>query len=187
MTAIPPISSAALQIMQQFQSPSPSADDKPLVGEDLVATAHGRSLVASDAEARVSESVFSVNHLDPTQMKIELMERVGKKFGIEMDDFDDQASYGRAIQREIEQIRQQPGGDLALADIEKELGLDKLGLSIDTLINAIIEPGSADGDKLDAALEKQIVEDAREGFDEDDSLPGRPVAFNDLGIYGRSA
>jgi hypothetical protein len=49
--------------------------------------------------------------------------------------------------------RQSPS---AIAEIEKQLGLDQVGVSLDTLVNAIIDPQGSDGDKLDAALKNHL-------------------------------
>src|SRR5262245_32562630 len=46
------------------------------------------------AQARISESMFSVNNMDPTAMKVRLIERVGKEFGIERGDCESLHSYG---------------------------------------------------------------------------------------------
>jgi hypothetical protein len=180
MTAIHSVNSAALQIMRQFQPSPATADGKATPVDSMVAAANGVRVETADADGGSADSVFSPNHLDPTQMKIRLMERVGDEFGIDMDDFDDQASYGLAIQKAVSEIRAEPGGHLVLAEIEKSLGLDELGLSIDEMINAIIDPGSSDGDKLDAALEEKAGNQTDGGETSSGS-----VTLSDIGIYSR--
>ena len=61
----------------------------------------------------------------------------------------------------VGQLKLAPNAQLVIAGIEKEIGLDKLGVSLDTVINAIIDPMGKDNDKLNAALEKKI------GMDDD--------------------
>lgn len=56
----------------------------------------------------------------------------------------------------VGQLKLAPNAQLVIAGIEKEIGLDKLGVSLDTVINAIIDPMGKDNDKLNAALEKKI-------------------------------
>ena len=175
MTSISSINSAALQIMRQYQPSSPSAGDGTSVGNNIVAAANGMGVHTADARAKVSESIFSVNHLDVTKMKLDLMEKVGKAFGIDRDEYDSQASYGFAIRHAVSQIKQQPDGFQILAKIEKDLGLDKLGLSIDEMVNAIIDPGGSDGDKLDAALKEQIGEDKSGESNDGRNTPGTAV------------
>lgn len=184
MTSISSINSSALQIMRQYQPSSASVADSTSVGNDIVATANGAGDPFRDARAAASESVFSVNHLDITKIKLDLMEKVGEAFGIRMDDYDNQASYGSAIRKAVSEIKKQPDGHLVLAGIEKDLGLDKLGMSIDSMINAIIDPQGDDGDKLDAALKRQAGED---GQTQDAAPVLASVTLDDTGIYGPSA
>lgn len=64
----------------------------------------------------------------------------------------------------------------ALVEIENKLGLDKLGVSLDTVVNAMIDPGGDDGDKLDAALRRRLGEAGK-----DHSALAR---LDELGRYG---
>lgn len=184
MPSISSINSSALQIMRQYRPSSPAVGDTISGGNDIVATANGVGDPFRDARAAASESVFSVNHVDVTKMKLDLMEKVGEAFGIKMDDYDSQASYGSAIRRVVSEIKKQDDGSLVLAGIEKDLGLDKLGMSIDSMINAIIDPQGNDGEKLDAALKRQAGEDGRT---QGAASVLASITLDDTGIYGPSA
>lgn len=183
MTLIASVNSAALQILRQDRQ-IPELNDKPvLAGEDLVAIANGFEKTNEQTKERLASDIFSVSHIDSTQMKVRLMERLGDAFGLNQADYDSAASYGAAIRFTVSQMRDHPEGQQALARIEKNLGLDELGISIDTLVNAIIDPQGNDGDKLDAALKKQTGEDAGAAGKPDAQSVLATVRFDEIGLY----
>ncbi|TIT70995.1 MAG: hypothetical protein E5W56_22360, partial [Mesorhizobium sp.] len=63
-------------------------------------------------------------------------------------------SYGSAVKNAVEALKRQSPS--AIAEIERQLGLDQLGISLDTLVNAIVDPTGGDRDRLDAAPEKHL-------------------------------
>lgn len=185
MASIPPVSSGALQILRQDRSSL--VDDRKPAATDIAATANGISTHFRNAQAAASESVFSANHVDITEMKMQLIEKTGKAFGIERDDYDNQGDFGRAIKAVVSEIRQMENGDRVLAGIAKDLGLDELGISIDTLVGAIIDPGGNDDKKLDEALREATGKDARDARKGDGAAGGLSVLVDELGLYGPSA
>jgi hypothetical protein len=185
MTSIPPVHSGALQILRQDRSTS--ADDKKPAAADIAATANGISTQFRNAQAAAAESVFSVNHVDITEMKMQLIEKTGKAFGIERGDFDNQAEFGKAIKAVVSQIRRMENGGQMLAGIAKDLGLDDLGISIDTMIGAIVDPGGRDDKKLDEALKEETGEDVLDAAKDGSAARGLSVIVDDLGLYGPSA
>lgn len=121
-------------------------------------------------------SMLSVNSLNVTATKIRLMERAGKEFAIDQADYESVFSYGSAVKNAVEALKQQSPS--AIAGIERQLGLDQLGISLDTLVNAIVDPQGSDGDRLDAVLEKQVGD---AGKDEGNAASIRP---DEIGLYG---
>ena len=182
MTSIPPVNSGALQILR-LDRPS-FADDRKPAATDIAATANGISTQFRNAQAAASESVFSVNHVDITEMKIQLIEKTGKAFGIERDDYDNRGDFGKAIKAAISEIRRMENGDRILEGIAKDLGLDELGISIDTLVGAIIDPGGKDDKKLDEALREATGQDVLDAAKNGSTAGGLSVLVDDLGIYG---
>lgn len=185
MTSILPASTGALQILRQVRPPSAN-EEKP-AANDIAATANGISTHFRNAEAAASESVFSANHVDVTEMKMRLIEKAGKAFGVDRDDYATQGEYGKAIRAVVSQIRRMADGDRILAGIARDLGLDDLGISIDTLVGAIIDPGGDDDKKLDKALREAAGEDLLEPGKDDAAARNLSVFIDDLGIYGPSA
>jgi hypothetical protein len=145
-----PVSSAniALQILQQ---------------SDAVGRAQNPGAVGQASQPTPSPRTdwFGVNSQSLTQLKVDLYRRVGEALGIDQSDYDSPRDYGMALQRAIGQLKLSPNAQLVIAGIEKEVGLDKLGVSLDTVVSAITDPSGTDDDKLDAALEKRFgVDDA---------------------------
>lgn len=164
-----------------------SAGKTASAGPDLIAMANGVSGLDADEaggqpaqlRAKFSDSMFSVNSLDSNKLKIDLFDRVGKVFKLDRAGFDSSNSYASAVKQAIAAIRSQAGGAQTIAMIEKSLGLDKLGVSLETVVNAMSDPGGDADDRLDAALRKQTGEAA-------DARPGAvqaEIRLDELGIY----
>lgn len=173
MTFISQSSTSLLSLLQRSQiaSPGPSRDT------DIVAIMNGTRNVHEDGQPAASSSLFDRQALDVNEMKVNLIDRLGKALGVSRDDYDNQSSFGTALKAAIAKLRRDPGGATIIAAIEKRLGLDKLGISMDTLLNAVIDPGSEDARRLDGALRAQAGEMARDEAFELDEIgiyrPGR--------------
>ncbi|UVK46274.1 hypothetical protein BPNPMPFG_001898 [Mesorhizobium sp. AR07] len=179
MSSVFPVNTTALLILQQ---PSPLARS---VGDSLADTGGVSGLAGTGAgspltlaQVKISD-MFSVNRVDPTAEKVRLIERLGEEFGIRQSDYTSMVAYGADIRRAVEALIAKPGSSLVILQIEKRLGLDKLGISLDELVNATIDPNGHDGKKLDAALKKQVGDGGKsEGF-------SGPLQFDEIGLYGR--
>lgn len=113
-----------------------------------------------------ADDLFSVNAQNLNKVKVDIYKRVGEALGVRESDYESFHAYGTALQQAVGQLKLAPNAQMVIAGIEKDIGLDKLGLSLDTVVNAIVDPTGDDNDKLDAALQKQIGTD-------DDGLYGR--------------
>lgn len=129
------------------------------------------------ASYRTGQSLFDLSVPDPTAMKVRLMERLGEEFGFDMDDFSSREAYGRAIRKAVDDLKA-AGGFSELKRIEKELGLDELGITLDTLVNAIVQPGGDADEAVDAALRSEL------GQDEQGRDIARMFQQDEIGRYG---
>ncbi|WP_137933945.1 hypothetical protein [Mesorhizobium comanense] len=175
---IAPVNSSALLILQQPRSPGGTADDGStgILGVSGFAGASAGSPF-TQARAKISDAMFSVNNVDATEMKVKLIERLGEQFGIKRSDYKSMTQYGADIKRAVDALKAKPDSALAIARIEKELGLDKLGVTLDDLVNAAVDPDGKGSEKLDAALKKQAG-DANKGT-------AGPLHQDEIGIYSR--
>jgi hypothetical protein len=182
------VMTAAVQILQQANA-NTSSDERQQPSTAVLSIANGVAApgvgAQSKARAKLSEALFDQSVPTVIQKKIELMRRVGDEFGLKVEDFESASKFGAAIREKIGQIKLQPGGALALAAIEKKVGLDKLGISLEDFVDAMMDPKGSDAEKLDAALTKSLGDDAAE--DTAGSPRDRVAALqrDDLGLYGR--
>ncbi|MBZ9848892.1 hypothetical protein LB565_12960 [Mesorhizobium sp. CA14] len=126
------------------------------------------------AEPAAPASKFRLDNLNITATKVRLMERAGKEFGVDQTDYESVSSYGAAIKNAVEALKRQSPS--AIAEIERQLGLDQLGVSLDTLVDAIVDPRGSDSERLDAALKQHAG-----GPGEGDAASIQP---DELGLYG---
>lgn len=186
MVSTSSVNATALLVLQQSAPLPTSRIQTGTGGNSLLAVANGVSSSGhvNKARGKIAEALFDRTTPDVTEMKVHLMKRLGEKFGLSMDDFDSPRAYGAAIREAIGHLKQQPGGSLALAEMEKDLGLDKLGISLDTVVDAIINPGRESDQKLDAALREQLGKDAGD-HRASDARKGIPKLQADgIGLYG---
>lgn len=176
MSSPPALNNAALPILPQ---PRPAPPPRS-VAHVVVASPNrgagpdgsGAGAPVTRAQPEISRSMFSVDSLNVTAMKVRLMERAGNEFGIDQGDYESVTSYGSAVGKAVEALKRQTPA--AIVEIERQLGLDQLGIALDMLVNAITDPH--DSDRLDAALETHLGKTAS---DEATSL--QP---DEIGLYG---
>jgi hypothetical protein len=184
MTTTGPLNSAALLILQQASALPSSKDEDPPAASVVLATANGVAVPSvSDAQSQAKAKIsgaFMDSPIDIQQMKFNLFQRLGEELGVKMDDFEDPGDYGSALRGVIGKMRAAPEGAMALAALEKKLGLDKLGIGIDDLVDAISSPDGEGGKKLDAALRAQTGEDAKDAA----KSVIATIQTDETGLYG---
>lgn len=169
---------AALLILQSTQQANIQSDQEK-VEPDLVAVANGAKVSSQTqpdpSASKISDTIFSVNHVDAQSMKLDLYRKTGEALGVDQDDFEDIGEYADALRQAVGKLKIE---GKSLRPIEKELGLDKLGISLEDLIDSMTQPNSDVTKKLETAL-------AREAglAEEDDTAKALTVISSDIGIY----
>lgn len=110
----------------------------------------GASEEAKRAKDKIATALFGSGSADPEKLKIDLIERLGKKLGIDTD----AAKSGYRLGKAMEDVLK----DMTSTDISKlseEIGLNDLGVTMETLVNAIKNPYADDSKRLKEALLKQ--------------------------------
>lgn len=102
------------------------------------------------ATEKLNEHFFNRNVVDVNELKVNLIQKLGKQLGIEKEDGQSGFSYGRQLENAITQLDSQQ-----LFALNKALGLFELGVSLDDLVKAIKNPYGEEDDKLETALEEQ--------------------------------
>ncbi|RWF15536.1 MAG: hypothetical protein EOS44_34220, partial [Mesorhizobium sp.] len=111
--------STALVILQPQRLPPPA---RPAASIDSVAGPAASPVM----QPAVSASKFSLDGLNITATKVRLMQQAGKEFGVDQTDYESVSSYGSAIKSAVEALKRQSPS--AVAKIERQLGLDQLGV-----------------------------------------------------------
>lgn len=193
MSVLSPLHSSAVAILQNAVRPHAAAGGRETApGPGLVAVANGvqdagvSAGATQQAKAKVSEALFKPNSPSVTEMKLHLMKRLGEEFGIKLEDHDSHASFGRAIRSAIDDIRWSPSGVLKLAAVEKKLGFDELGFSLDTFVNAIIDSEGSDAKRVDAAIREHLGQAEADSDDAEDARRALKalLRFDESGLYG---
>ncbi|EJJ29010.1 hypothetical protein [Rhizobium sp. CF142] len=165
MTSISSTNEAALLILQQSVSPIQFTDAKKTDGDNLVVIANdqpvkqasGMSPQPTAAQSKISESLFSVNDRSVTQMKLDLIDRAGAALGVKKSNYTSMDEFVAATKKAFLDLRSKPDGAQAIAKIERDLGLDKLGITLEDLLDSADDPDK--NDKVTQALKKQLIED----------------------------
>lgn len=171
MTPVSNTNTAALRIVEQIANRTETEKVQPH-GETsvMIAAANGLDVETDSpdpshrARLKIDESVFSVQHIDITERKMKLFEDVGEALGISEDGYDTPLAYATALRIEVNAILEDEDGRgwQIIREIEKELGLDDLGMTLDEVISAIANPDGASDRKLTDALEEMFNGDEKE-------------------------
>ena len=154
MTSVAPMANVALQILSQ----------RPVLSVGTGAQRNQAPALttidlAAAGKSKVAGAVFDASTPDVTQLKMDLFKRTGAALGVDEEDYASGKDYGAALSAAVAAIKSRPGAEFAILKIEKDLGLDKLGISLATVIDAIADPSSGADNELTAALEAQMAPD----------------------------
>ncbi|MDR6816258.1 hypothetical protein J2X76_001412 [Neorhizobium sp. 2083] len=105
---------------------------------------------AKRARDKITTALFGVNSTDPNELKIELVDRLASKLGIDTDEARSSYKLGKALEDALKDL-----GEAGSAKLEEDLGLKDMGISIDTLLAAIKNPYGDDNQRLMEGLNRK--------------------------------
>ncbi|MCJ8517748.1 hypothetical protein ABID21_000739 [Pseudorhizobium tarimense] len=129
--------------------------------DPLVEARISASLEARRAKEKIAEALFSVNRVDPNELKMQLTERLAARLGIDLDEERSNYSLGKAIEDAVKEL-----DPTEVAKLEKDLGLTEAGVTLATVIAAIKNPYGDDNTRLMDGLAK-IANGGQGSFDVD--------------------
>lgn len=189
MTSISNVPSAALAILQQLNKGTTISEQPPSAADSLIAVATGQvnnvtvSKQPTQAQSKVSEAMFSMSKDSIAKQKLDLIERTGRALGVERSDYSSMDEFVAAMKKVYGEMKVQAGGMGAFHALERQLGLDKLGLSIEDVIESAQDGDS--NDKVTKALErrakKEKEKDDESGTGADQAIQIDAAAAN---LYG---
>ncbi|MCJ8510280.1 hypothetical protein MUU53_20550 [Rhizobium lemnae] len=144
----------ALLLLRQPLTPSSGTARTP-ESTDLTLTANGQTAGSATLEEskEVSDALFSVNSTNLTKSKLELIDRTAEALGVTRDDFSDNKDFVAAMRDSLLQLKLK-GGDQAILALERDLGLDELGIKITDIIDSASDPDR--DDKVTEALKRNL-------------------------------
>lgn len=182
MTSVSNANSVALLILQKADALLATPGEEKRPSDDLISVANGRtgdvgvSKQPTQAQSLISGSMFSVNYVSITKLKLDLIERTGKALGVYKDEYSSRDEFVAALKKAVRHLERE-GGQAAVIGLEKELGLDKLGVSLADVINSARDPER--NDKLTKALEDKYGQE-KGSTDVSNALTVRP---DEIGLY----
>jgi hypothetical protein len=187
MTSISIVPSAALAILQQLNKSTTISEQPPSAADGLIAVATGLtnkvavSKQPTQAQSKVSEAMFSMSKDSIAKQKLDLIERTGRALGVERSDYSSMDEFVAAMKKVYGEIKVQAGGMAVFHALERQLGLDKLGLSIEDVIESAQDGDS--NDKVTKALERRAKKEKDEasGTGSDQAIQIDAAAAN---LYG---
>lgn len=172
-----PVTATTIAVQRAADTITSLASGRAQIGEVTV------NRQPSPGESKVAEAMFGVNHPSITKQKLDIIDKTAKALGVNQDDYASREDFVDALQKAFGRLKID-GGDAAVHGLEKELGLDKLGVSLQDIIDSARDPEA--NDKLTKALKRKagVFGDDTDGNDMSPSLPG---AGGDIGFYGRAS
>ncbi|MFB9953084.1 hypothetical protein ACFFP0_29970 [Rhizobium puerariae] len=105
---------------------------------------------ARRAKEKISSALFGVNRTDPNELKIELVDRLAAKLGIDTDQARSSYQLGRALEDTLKSMLPN-----AVSDLADDLGLKDMGITMDTLLAAIKNPYGDANERLMEGLNRK--------------------------------
>jgi hypothetical protein len=106
---------------------------------------------AKRAKDKIATALFSANNADPNEVKIKLIDRLADKLGIDTDEARSNYTLGKALEDALKGL-----GSNGTSELEKDLGLDEMGVSAATLLKAIQNPYGDDNQRLMDGINRKI-------------------------------
>jgi hypothetical protein len=128
-------------------------DEEQRIGKKSDPVTEARISASEDARRardKIASALFGVNNTDPNELKIELVDRLASKLGIDTEEARSSYQLGRALEEALKDL-----GVAGSAKLEEDLGLKDMDISIETLLAAIKNPYGDDNQRLMDGLNRK--------------------------------
>ncbi|OOG74377.1 hypothetical protein B0E45_05185 [Sinorhizobium sp. A49] len=112
------------------------------------------------ANTKINDHFFNQTGNDANSNRMVLIREVGAFFDLKREDFKSDFAFGSALEKIVENLPTD-----MLRDIEKQLGLTNIDVSLDELVDAIKDPQGSQGKKLQEALDSKGTQKAGHSSD----------------------
>lgn len=175
LTPVQNLKFASVKIMQETVDHLEKANKKPAsLTENIINAQQSSSPLKAEEKSTYDKirtkiagaTVFDANRTTKEELKAMILRELAKSVGVDIDKGgSDLKDLGRKIRVSLEQLKaQDPTKYQEFIDkLNKKLGLDKLGLSVEDFVEAIINPESDKAKKLDEKLDVLLGDDKTDG------------------------
>ena len=175
LTPVQNLKFASVRILQETIDIAEKKNAKPatLTQEIFKAKEEGSNLKVEEKSTydkirdKISRAtIFDSNRMSKEELKAKILRELAKSIGIDIDKGGDNLKdLGLKIRNWLQNLKSQdPDAYRRLIDeLNKKLGLDKLGLSVEDFIAAIVDPGSDKAKELDKKLDAILNDGEGEG------------------------
>lgn len=123
-----------------------SGKERDMAGEARISA----SEEAKRAQEKIASALFGANRTDPNELKIDLIDRLATKLGLDTDEARSSYKLGKALEDALKEMQPSEAAKLA-----EDIGLTDIGISMDTLLKAIKNPYGDDNQRLMDGLTKK--------------------------------
>jgi len=106
---------------------------------------------AKRARDKIASALFDASKTDPNEVKIELIDRLAKKLGIDDDVAKSSYRLGKALEDALKQM-----GAAGASQLAEDIGLKDMGVTMETFLAAIKNPYGDDAQRLKDGINKHI-------------------------------
>lgn len=175
ITPVQNLKFASVKIMQETIDQLEKANKKPAsLTENIMNAQQSSSPLKAQEKSTYDKirskitgaTVFDANHMTKEELKAKILRELAKSVGVNIDKGgSDLKDLGRKIKLSLEALKaEDPGKYQDFIDkLNKKLGLDKIGLSVEDFIEAIINPDSDKAKKLDEKLDALLGDEKTDG------------------------
>lgn len=124
-------------------SPKPKVD--PVIEAKIAASEEHKR-----ARDKIAEALFGQGQVDINEMRMDLIEKLGEKLGIDVEEAKSSFGLGSAFQEAIKSL------DYATQkQLSEDIGLDDLNITLEQFVLSVKNPYGDENDRLKEALESQ--------------------------------
>jgi hypothetical protein len=143
----------AMQSMLDGIAEQRRQDEEQRTGKERDKLTEARLSASEDAKRareKIASALFGTGNADPAALKMDLVERLANELGLDTDEARSSYKLGRALE---EALKGMAPNDVR--DLSEKIGFADLGISMNTLLNAIKNPYGDDNERLSEALIKK--------------------------------
>lgn len=175
LTPVQNLKFASVKIMQETVDQLEKAGKKPAsLTENIINAQQSSSPLKAEEKSTYDKirtkiagaTVFDSSRTTKEELKAKILRELAKSVGVDIDKGGkDLKDLGRKIKLSLEALKAEDPAKYQefIDELNKKLGLDKLGLSVEDFVEAIINPDSDKAKKLDEKLDAILSDDKTDG------------------------